>query len=245
MPQPELELASDLARIRAIYKLVPLPVPANVLEVVAADATAVISPNTSPDQTSLVLWRVEKFGYVDVECVEVNRYPADALLDLNANGVSADVIIMHGTYSKLRTSIEQSGAFHNGDTIFSAFSEILSHGGILAGCFNNSWSIARVLRFLGGNTREHSPCLSLSNLRSQLTRHGFTTPDLFVVYPGMHSPENLAEVNQTPSLKYSLDQTRYLRNWLGRINFYLRIVLSFFGSALNFEDEYFFFSRRK
>jgi hypothetical protein len=245
MPQPELELASDLARIRAIYKLVPLPVPANVLEVITAGTAAVMSPKTTLDQTGLVLWRVEKFGYVDVECVEVNRYPANALLDLNENGVSADVIIMHGSYSKLKRSIEQSGAFQNGDTIFSAFSEILAHGGVLAGCFTNSWSIARVLRFFSGNAGDQTPCLSLANLRSQLTRHGFTPPDLFVVYPDMHSPQNLAEVNAEPSIKYSLDQTRYLRNWLGRMNFYLRIVLSLFGSGLNFEDEYFFFSRRK
>jgi hypothetical protein len=245
MQNPELELASDLARIRAIYKLIPLPSPMNVLEVVAPGKTAVLTESGVFEQVGLVLSRVEKLAYKYVESVEISRYPAEALFDLKHAGISVQLIIMHGTYSGLKASIENVSAGPGGDNIVAAFSDILSTGGILAGCFENRRSIRRVLKFNPGNSSRHTHCLSLRGIRKHLAGNHFSKPRLFALYPNMYSPLSLAEVNDKPSIRYSLDQTHYLRNWLGRGNFYLRMLFSAFGIALNFDDEYFFFAQRE
>ena len=139
-----LELASDTARIRGLYKLLHLDFPVRILEIVGKGNTSVLFGDQAIGDTMVISANLNSLGYRDVDYNEIEFHSTGYILDASNHLDEYDLIILHDTLCCLQQSLASPSMRSTTLELFTALNRLLKPSGTIAGCFSNRFSTRRL-----------------------------------------------------------------------------------------------------
>ena len=218
---------SDSARIRALYRIPTIPLPARVLEL-RCGSRSVLGDEPISGDVAVVGAMDDRTAGTALRRREPLTHDSRLPCFVRCNELlpfadqSFDMVVMHHTLDYVAALTRKLERAFDTATWLEQVGAVLRPGGVLVGCSTNRYSARRLLSRLGrgldsgGDDTAPVGTLSFVSCRHKLEQAGFEEIEVFNLIPNADSPRKLLAVDRSisrRSFRVELDVTRAFLSW--------------------------------